>query len=266
MKIKFVLFLLSVSLLISCKKEEKEINEYYPDGKIWKKSVFESAEDKEKNYTLYEFYESGAIKSVTRFENGLKQGRCISFYERSEAAESVFFYENDKISGIGRYYAKDGMITDKGLFINDSLVVKEEFYTNNKYTRLSVFTKKNGAFTQNGKLLYDDQNRVGLENSEYYLTFSADSVRFGDSLQVRVIFFAPGKDRGHIALTLGRLDENLVSLSRERVILSDSLSTTFYYKPVRKGYNLITGKLLYVIDQPKERVRDFVFYHDFLAY
>ncbi|MBN1144468.1 MAG: hypothetical protein JXA72_08590 [Bacteroidales bacterium] len=266
MKIKFVLLLLSVSLLISCKKEEKEFNEYYPDGKLWKKSVYESSKDKDKNYTLFEFFESGSIKSVTRFENGMKQGRCISYYDRNEVAESVFFYENDKLSGIGRYYGKDGMITDKGLFINDSLVVKEEFYTNGKYTQLRVFTKKNGAFIQNGKMLYDDQNRVGLDNSEYYLAFSADSVRVDDSLEVRVMFFALGKDDGHIALTLGRFDENLVSLSREKIILSDSLSTTFFYKPSRKGYNLITGKLLYVVDRPKEKVSDFVFYHDFLAY
>lgn len=266
MKIKFILLLISVSLLISCKKEEKEINEYYPDGKLWKKSVFESSKDKDKNYTLYEFYESGAIRSVTRFENGLRQGRCISFYDRSEAAESVFFYDHDKLSGIGRYYTKDGILTDKGLFINDSLVVKEEFFTNGKYTKLSVFTKKDGTFIQNGKMLYDDQNRVGLDNSEYYLASSADSVRVGDSLEVNVMFFAPGQDRGRIALTLGRFDENLVSLSREKIILSDTLSARFYYKPDRKGYNLITGKLLYVINQPKEKVSDFVFYHDFLAY
>lgn len=266
MKIRFLLLLVSVSMLICCKKEEKEINEYYPDGKLWKKSVFESSEDKDKNYTLYEFYESGAIKSVTRYENGLRQGRSIGFYDRSEAAESVFFYDRDKLTGIGRYYRKDGTLTDKGLFINDSLVVKEEFFTNGKYTNLSVFTKKDGAFIQNGKMLYDDQNRVGLDNSEYYLASSADSVRVGDSLEVNVMFFAPGKNRGHIALTLGRFDENLVSLSREKIILSDSLSAKFFYKPARKGYNLITGKLLYITDLPREKVSDFIFYHDFLAY
>jgi len=266
MKIKFAVLLLSVFLLISCKKEEKEINVYYPDGKLWKKSVFMSTADKDKNYTLYEFYQSGAIKLITHFENGLRQGRCVGFYDKSGVAESVFFYENDKLSGIGRYYGKDGMITDKGLFINDSLVVKEEFLTNGKYTRVNVFTKKDGSFIQNGKLLYDDQDRVGLENSEYYMAFSADSVKVGDSLQVMVMFFAPGEDHGHIALSLGQLDENLVSLSRDRTILSDSLSATFYYKPVRKGYNLITGKLLYIINKPKDKVNDFVFYHDFLAY
>ena len=32
------------------------------------------------------------------------------------------------------------------------------------------------------------------------------------------------------------------------------------------GYNLILGKLRYIVDIPQEQVKEFIFYHDFLVY
>jgi hypothetical protein len=114
--------------------------------------------------------------------------------------------------------------------------------------------------------LYDDKNRLGLDNSFYYLVSSLDSVKLKDSIQVAVKFVSKNSGHAHLALSLEKLDENLASLGRDKTYIADSLDLTFYYKPSKTGYNLITGKLLFITDKPKETVSEFVFYHDFLAY
>jgi hypothetical protein len=91
-------------------------------------------------------------------------------------------------------------------------------------------------------------------------------VPVGDSLNVYVNFIAHKEKGSRIAITLGQLDKDLKFLTKDKTFLSDSLSLSFRFKPKKKGYNLILGKLHYTTGKPEEQVKEYVFYHDFLAY
>jgi hypothetical protein len=265
MKIKILATIALLIMLISCKKQETEKNEYYPDGKLWRKTVYSSVKDKDKNFHLYEFYENGIIKNLRNYENGIMQGKCLNYYDNGNI-RSVFYYDKGKLNSTGRYYNENGKLTDKGLFINDSMVVKEEFIYNGNILQLNVFSKKNENFEQTGYLLYDYNGRFGLDNSFYYITSSLDSVRLGDSLKINLNFITHNTKGARLALSLGELDENLEFVGKDKTYLSDSLALAFYYTPTRIGYNQILGKLLYITGAPKKKVSEFIFYHDFLAY
>jgi hypothetical protein len=258
MKIKILVAVALLSVLISCKKKELETNEYYPSGKLWRKTVYASEKDMDKNYILYEFYENGSIQSVSNYENSMMQGRSLSFYQNG-SMQSVFFYDKGKLNTIGRYFDNSGKLTDKGLFINDSLVVKEEVLYQGNYAQLNAYEKINGEFRQTGSLLYDDKNRLGLDHSNYYLVTSADSIPLKDSLQVQISFITKNRTNSHIALSLGRIDENLEFLTKDKTYIGDSLGLSFYFKPSKAGYNLITGKLLLITGAPKERLKNLFF-------
>ena len=264
MKIKTLATVALLIMLISCKKEETEKNEYYPDGKLWRKTVYMSGKDKDKDFRIYEFFENGNIKNIRDFESGIMQGRSMNYYENGKV-KSVFYYDRGKLNSTGRYYNEEGKLTDKGLFINDSLVVKEEIFYKGNMLKINVFSKRDNDFKQTGNLLYDNNGRFGLDNSFYYVSSSQDSVKYGDSLKISLNFITHYTKGAHFALSLGKLDENLEFFRKDKTYLSDSLTLTFFYKPGRIGYNLILGKLLYITGAPKEKVTEFIFYHDFLA-
>jgi antitoxin component YwqK of YwqJK toxin-antitoxin module len=265
MKVKILAVVALLGLLISCKRQENEKIENYPSGKLWRKTVYSSLEQKDKNYRVYEFYEQGSPKSVRDFENGVLQGRSVNYYDNGKA-KSMFYFNKGKLDCIARHYNEKSELTDKGLFINDSMVVKEEFFYKGNMLQINVFSKKGENFEQVGKLLYDTKGLFGLDNSFYYISSSLDSIKSGDSLKVNLSFIASHTKNAHLALTLGKLNEQLQFVTKDKIYKSDSLSLAFYYKPTRIGYNLILGKLYYITGAPEETTKELIFYHDFLAY
>ncbi len=242
MKIGTLILFTLLLVLNSCKRDNTVKMEYNADGKLYKKTVYVSPGDKSK-YREYEYFDNENIKELTEYTKGIRQGRSFSYYENG-TIKSVYYYDNGKLNSIGRYYDETGRLTDKGLFINDSLVAKQEYFYNNNLTRVNAFSKNTGEFKEEGSLLYNDKGLFGLDNSFYYITSSVDSIPMGDSIKIDVNFITHKNKNAHIALTLGRLDENLQFTGRYGAPKSDSLSLSFFYKPDRKGYNLILGKLI----------------------
>jgi hypothetical protein len=264
MKLKFFLPVAALAVLYSCKNESNEKKEYYESGSLKKKTVYMSPENKA-DYREYQYYQDEQIKDLNEFENGVRNGRSFSYYKNG-GIKTVYYYDKGKLTSVGRFYDEKGRLTDKGLFINDSLVVKEEFYYSDNKMQVNAFSKLSGAFEQAGSLLYDKQGMFGMDHSFYYITSSKDSIQFGDSILVNVNMIARKEKGSNISLTLGKINESLQFPGSTAELKSDSLSISFYYKPEKKGYNLILGKLHYF--NPKSSVynKDFVFYHDFLAY
>jgi hypothetical protein len=212
-----------------------------------------------------EYSQGKAISAVREFTNGIPDGRNFDYYPNGNI-KTVFYYDMGRLNSIARSYDERGMLTDKGLFINDSLVVKEEFFYKDDLIKVNVFSKNPGTFQEAGNLLYNKSGKISLTNSLYFITSSVDSIPLSDSLNVFVNFIAHKEKGSRIAITLGRLNEDLIFLTKEKTFLSDSLSLSFRFKPKKKGYNLILGKLLYTTVKPKAQVKEYVFYHDFLAY
>jgi len=248
-------------MLFSCNKPEKI--EYNKDGTVSKKTVYTSPD--RNSYRVIEYYDGKRIKGLQEFADGIKHGRSFNYYPNG-SIESVFYYNMGRLTSIGRYYDEQGNLTDKGLFINDSLVVKEEYFYKDDLMKVNIFSSLKGEFNEAGSLLYNNMGLFGMDNSYYYIVSSADSIPAGDSIRVDVNFIVRSATPSHIALSLGPLNENLQFPYKEKTYRSDSLSLFFYYKPKNKGYNLILGKLMYIKYSPNEQVDEFVFYHDFLAY
>jgi hypothetical protein len=254
--------LLAFTLLFSCNNKTGK-TEYNKDGTVSKKTIYTS--DDRKSYRQVEYSQGSSISAIREFTNGIPDGRNFDYYPNGNI-KSVFYYDMGRLNSIARYYDERGMLTDKGLFINDSLVVKEEFFYKDDLTKVNVFSKNTGTFKEAGNLLYNKTGKVSLTHSLYFITSSADSVPVGDSLNVFINFIARKEKGSRMAVTLGQLDENLKFLTKEKTFLSDSLSISFRFKPKKKGYNLILGKLLYTTAKPEVQVKEYVFYHDFLAY
>jgi hypothetical protein len=256
-----VLLPVVLMLLVSCNRSEK--TEYNSDGTI-KKKILYTGRDKS-NYRELAYNTNKTVSSLQEFTNGIHNGRSFDYYPNG-SIKSVFYYDMGQLNSIARYYDKAGRVTDKGLFVNDSMLVKEEFFYNNELTRVNIFSKFSGVFKQAGSLLYNKNGLIGLDNSFYFIVSSADSISLNDSLNVLVDFISQKQKEARISLSLGFIDSNLRFLDSGRTYQSDSLSLAFYYKPRKTGYNLILGKLTYVPDGTKESVREYIFYHDFLVY
>ncbi len=260
MKFRYIVAALLFLALISCKRTEKV--EYFKDGSISKKTVYTTPD--KSSYRETHFYDGERVKGLHEFTDGIQNGRSFNYYPNGEI-QSVFYYNMGKLTSIARYFDQNGRLTDKGLFINDSLVVKEEFYYTGNLTEVSVFAKNNGEFSESGSLLVNSKGYAGLDNSFYYTVHSLDSIPLGDSIRINVNFIARKKGSMRLVLTLGSLDENLQFLTKDKTYMSDSMAISFYYKSRKKDYNLLTGKLRYV-DHVTNKTDEFVFFHDFLVY
>jgi hypothetical protein len=247
--------------LVSCNKTQK--TEYNEDGTIKKKILYTSSD--KSSYRELEYNAGKTIKSMYEFTNGIPDGRTFEYYPNGNI-KSAFYYTMGRLNSVARYYDENGNLTDKGLFINDSMVVKEEVFYKDDMVRVNVFTNHAGNFSPAGSLLYNSNGLFGADNSDYYIVRSADSIPSGDSIKIFVDFIGHSAKGSKLSLSLGALNENLELVSKERTYNSDTVSVSFYYKPRKEGYNLILGKLNYTADKSTQSSKEYIFYHDFLVY
>jgi antitoxin component YwqK of YwqJK toxin-antitoxin module len=251
-----------VIIMVSCSRTSEK-TEYNTDGTVKKKTIYTSSD--KSAYREVEYYDGKRLKSVHEFVDGILHGRNFNYYPGG-GIQSVFYYDMGRLTSIAQYYNPQGKLTDKGLFINDSLVVKEEYYYKDDMTMVNVFSRNDNDFNETGSLLSNNLGLFGMDNSHYYIVSSMDSIPADDSIKVDVIFISRNDKPSSMVLTLGLLNENLQFLSKERTYMSDSMAISFYYKPRNMGYNLILGKILHIKHDIKDQVNEFIFYHDFLAY
>jgi len=262
MNSKHILIAAFALILSSCNRTAEKV-EYNTDGSVKKKTIYISSD--QSTYREIEYFEGEKIKGLHEFVEGIQHGRSFNYYPNGNI-QSVFYYDMGRLSSIARYYDQQGNLTDKGLFINDSLVVKEEYFYKDNLMKVNVFSKITGEFGEAGSLLYDNKGLFGLDNSYYYIVSSVDSIPGSDSIKVDVSVIARNENASSMVLTIGPLDENLQFLNKVRTYISDTMALSFYYKPKNVGYNLILGKLRFIKHGAKDQVDEFVFYHDFLAY
>lgn len=261
MKLSLLMFPVILLTLAACNRTQK--TQYNDDGSIKKKILYTTAD--KSSYREVEYADGKTIKSVYEFTNGIPNGRTFDYYPNGNI-KSVFYYTMGRLNSVARYYDVNGNLTDKGLFINDSMVVKEEMFYKDDMVRLNSFTNNAGTFNHQGSLLYNKNGMFGMDNSDYYIVRSADSIPSGDSIRIFVDYIGHSPKGSKISLSLGALNENLELVSKEKTYNSDTLSVSFYYKPRKDGYNLVMGKLVYNQDKPEKKSKEFIFYHDFLVY
>ena len=88
--------------------------EYYPNGNIKKKAFFKN-DKQEGEYTVY--YESGVIMQKVLYKNGVRNGEAIAYYENGNIEQKAYFV-NGKKEKEHLYYDKNGNLTKTEIYKN----------------------------------------------------------------------------------------------------------------------------------------------------
>ena len=120
-------------------KPIKEVFEYYPDGKLFRKI---STMDEMANGDTLEYYPNGNIKKKAFFKNDKQEGEYTVYYESGVIMQKVL-YKNGVRNGEAIAYYENGVIEQKAYFVNGKKE-KEHLYYDEKGNLTKTEIYKNG--------------------------------------------------------------------------------------------------------------------------
>lgn len=120
-------------------KPIKEVFEYYPDGKLFRKI---STMDEMVNGDTLEYYPNGNIKKKAFFKNDKQEGEYTVYYESGVIMQKVL-YKNGVRNGEAIAYYENGVIEQKAYFVNGKKEKEHLYYDENgNLTKTEIY--KNG--------------------------------------------------------------------------------------------------------------------------
>ena len=121
-------------------KPIKEVFEYYPDGKLFRKI---STMDEMANGDTLEYYPNGNIKKKAFFKNDKQEGEYTVYYESGVIMQKVL-YKNGVRNGEAIAYYENGIIEQKAYFVNGKKEKEHLYYDKNgNLTKTEIY--KNGV-------------------------------------------------------------------------------------------------------------------------
>ena len=120
-------------------KPIKEVFEYYPDGKLFRKI---STMDEMANGDTLEYYPNGNIKKKAFCKNDKQEGEYTVYYESGVIMQKVL-YKNGVRNGEAIAYYENGVIEQKAYFVNGKKE-KEHLYYDEKGNLTKTEIYKNG--------------------------------------------------------------------------------------------------------------------------
>ncbi len=121
-------------------KPIKEVFEYYPDGKLFRKI---STMDEMANGDTLEYYPNGNIKKKAFFKNDKQEGEYTVYYESGVIMQKVL-YKNGVRNGEAIAYYENGVIEQKAYFVNGKKEKEHLYYDKNgNLTKTEIY--KNGV-------------------------------------------------------------------------------------------------------------------------
>ena len=120
-------------------KPIKEVFEYYPDGKLFRKI---STMDEMANGDTLEYYPNGNIKKKAFFKNDKQEGEYTVYYESGVIMQKVL-YKNGVRNGEAIAYYENGVIEQKAYVVNGKKE-KEHLYYDEKGNLTKTEIYKNG--------------------------------------------------------------------------------------------------------------------------
>ncbi|WP_338973671.1 toxin-antitoxin system YwqK family antitoxin [Fusobacterium vincentii] len=121
------------------RKPIKEVFEYYPDGKLFRKI---STMDEMANGDTLEYYPNGNIKKKAFFKNDKQEGEYTVYYESGVIMQKVL-YKNGVRNGEAIAYYENGVIEQKAYFVNGKKEKEHLYYDKNgNLTKTEIY--KNG--------------------------------------------------------------------------------------------------------------------------
>ena len=120
-------------------KPIKEVFEYYPDGKLFRKitSINEMLDG-----DYLEYYANGNLKNKAFFKNDKQEGEYIAYYKNGAIMQKVL-YKNGVRNGEAIAYYENGVIEQKAYFVNGKKEKEHLYYDKNgNLTKTEIY--KNG--------------------------------------------------------------------------------------------------------------------------
>ncbi|NOZ34261.1 MAG: hypothetical protein GXO80_03065 [Chlorobi bacterium] len=233
-------------LLFSC-RESSDKYILYPDST---------------NYE-YKLLNNGLLK-VIRFFPNTKDTSNIYFFNKNKLRDSISYYfdidgnlsstvkyKNGNNIKLLTYFYKNGNIKNECKFYKDKFVVGDDkyYYKNGNLKAIKEYLLyKDSIQYLNNELYYDDSGDINKDSSFYFkLLTKKDTVSLNDSLRVGFNIIKPKHTRifafyGSIENYFGK------KLPPESLVLKD---TVFYFKPRKKGINLIEVVIVAGFEQNK---------------
>ena len=121
-------------------KPIKEVFEYYPDGKLFRKitSINEMLDG-----DYLEYYANGNLKNKAFFKNDKQEGEYIAYYKNGAIMQKVL-YKNGVRNGEAIAYYENGNIEQKAYFVNSKKEKEHLYYDENgNLTKTEIY--KNGV-------------------------------------------------------------------------------------------------------------------------
>ena len=121
-------------------KPIKEVFEYYPDGKLFRKitSINEMLDG-----DYLEYYANGNLKNKAFFKNDKQEGEYIAYYKNGAIMQKVL-YKNGVRNGEAIAYYENGVIEQKAYFVNGKKEKEHLYYDKNgNLTKTEIY--KNGV-------------------------------------------------------------------------------------------------------------------------
>jgi hypothetical protein len=151
MKPYYILFLF---FLVRCGEEHREVS-YYPNGTL--KYTVPLIEEKREGLG-YDYFESGKIKAVSKWENGVLDGESIVYFENGNIFQKSYF-ENGIQRDTGKIYDEAGWLKQVAIF--DSLGRMEDYFVFKKEgTRNFNHETKQPIFLDQSDTLYLGENYI----------------------------------------------------------------------------------------------------------
>lgn len=242
---RFILSLFIPLFLISCENRYEKIT-YYDTGEIKEKYEYPTKLDfnNNQNYTAYCFYKDGKIENHTTIRNGKREEEYLSYYPNG-VLKNIIIFKNGVKNGIEKYFTINGDIIQEDFFINDVPMTRMKSF-NSENERVDIYYYiENDTLIKNGRLIYNNQNKIIPEKSFYYSIDAKDTLSSNEEYSFELKVYTYGEKNVIKEFDIGDFDEKYNFIDTTKLIKLESKNNSIKYslKPTKKGYNLIMGKI-----------------------
>jgi len=248
----------------SC-QHEYHVKKYYDSGEMKHKYVYANKNDTS-NYLYYGYYKNGNYKKKVNVINGKKEGHFINYYDNGKIKE-IYSFKDNLFHGPWKRYDKQGTIEDESFFFNGQYFLYIDYLYNRSYIGIAVYrnTDQNQGALELISLLNFKNGEIMKDSSDYYYTYTEDTIPYKKANNFKVECYNEGKSGYHVKLVLGELNKNLkfIDSTKTKIFESNDMTIQVPYKPVKKGVDLLTGKLYLINDSTGKQEREFLYYHEF---
>jgi hypothetical protein len=285
---KHNILIIFIYLLISCNQDNNIKYTYYHSGKIKEKIVLKSTEAKVVN--LYSevgnltnvaefkhdkfdgncraYFDNGKISGIVQYKNGMRNGKLLIFYPNGKIKIEKT-YLNDSLYGISKHYNEVDHLKVECLYINGTMVVYNEYFRNLEntidkvvYNIVNHDKKTTNAY---GQLVIDKKNNLPVKSQSFYYIINKgkDTLSLNEENNFNIEFI--NNFSCQLELQIGSIDELMNITEYDQIYKSNNNKISFYVTANKKGWNLITGKLIVHLNELKfkDKEYEFIIFDDF---